>query len=160
VIPALGTSVYFLDSSALVKRYGLEAGTAWISQLWDPLQGNIIAVARITIVEVAAALASKRRADTITQPEYVQALKDVKDDFVHEYLRVNVGQSALDLAVDLTERNRLRGYDAVQLAAALTLNSVLTRKRLPPLTFVCADRDLLIAAQAEGLVVDDPNQHP
>jgi len=50
--------------------------------------------------------------------------------------------------------------NTVQLAAALTLNSVLTQAQLPPLTFIVADDDLLKAGQDEGLITDNPNWHP
>jgi hypothetical protein len=45
---------YFLDSSALVKRYAAETGTAWMTSLIDPAAGNVIYVARITGVETVA----------------------------------------------------------------------------------------------------------
>ena len=66
----------------------------------------------------------------------------------------------LDRAVDLTQRHRLRGYDAVQLATALAAESSLVAAGLPGLTFVAADADLVAAARAEGLGADDPNLHP
>ena len=34
-----------------------------------------------------------------------------------------------------------------------------TGTELPPLNFISADNDLNTAAQAEGLVTDDPNTH-
>lgn len=39
---------YFLDSSALVKCYAAETGTAWMTSLINPAAGNVIYVARIT----------------------------------------------------------------------------------------------------------------
>lgn len=73
---------------------------------------------------------------------------------------MEIDQVLVDLAVELTKRQKLRGYDAVQLAAALTLNNVLTQTQAPSLTFVVADDDLLQAAQGEGLATDNPNLHP
>ncbi len=55
-------SDYFLDASALVKRYITEAGSKWVSQLTDPAANNTILIAEITMAEVAAALAAKHRA--------------------------------------------------------------------------------------------------
>ncbi|MBI4771151.1 MAG: hypothetical protein HY784_12255 [Chloroflexi bacterium] len=59
----------------------------------------------------------------------------------------------------IAQRNWLRGYDAVQLAAALTVAPVLAAGGFGPLVFVAADRELLAAAQAEGLATADPNEH-
>jgi predicted nucleic acid-binding protein len=55
-------SDYFLDASALVKRYMTEASSKWVSQLTDPAANNTILIAEITMAEVAAALAAKHRA--------------------------------------------------------------------------------------------------
>ena len=63
-------------------------------------------------------------------------------------------------AVRLTQLYRLRGYDAVQLSTALDTNTVITAAELPALTFVAADNDLLDAAEAEGLAIENPNLHP
>ena len=42
---------YYLDASALVKRYGEEAGSAWIRDITDPLAQNTILLAEITLAE-------------------------------------------------------------------------------------------------------------
>jgi hypothetical protein len=44
-------SDYFLDASALVKRYSTETGSNWITQLTDPAAQNTILIAEITVVE-------------------------------------------------------------------------------------------------------------
>ena len=62
--------------------------------------------------------------------------------------------------MNLTSRQKLRGYDAVQLAVALTMHGTFVSRQLPPLTLISADRDLLTAAKNEGLSTDDPNQYP
>lgn len=71
-----------------------------------------------------------------------------------------VGSALIDSAIQLTRRQKLRGYDAIHLACALALNKPLATNHLPPLTFVAADDNLLAAAQAEGLATENPNEHP
>lgn len=93
------------------------------------------------------------------QAHYTRVLQDLTHDFTYQYLLVEIDQALVDLAVDLTRRQRLRGYDAVQLAAALTVNGVLTQAQFSPLTFSSADDDLLKAAHGEGLATDNPNWH-
>ena len=60
----------------------------------------------------------------------------------------------------MAEKHRLRGYDAVQLAAALELNSIRLAMGGQTLVFVSADVNLNNSASAEGLTVDNPNLHP
>ena len=149
----LPTVVFYFDSSALVKRYATEAGSTWVIALCNPSSNNTIATAQITKAEAAAAFASKYRNDGWPQAHYAAALQDLTHDFAHQYLLV-------DLAVDLTQRQKLRGYDAIQLAAALTLNSILVQAQASPLTFITADTDLLQAAQNESLLTENPNLRP
>ena len=151
--------VYFLDSSAIVKRYALEAGTAWVNGLCDPIAGNVLAISHIGLAEVAAALAAKRRAGTISTQDYEQTMADFISDAHRQYTAVIVDALLVDLAVDLTRRQKLRGCDAIQLASALTINASLTSQQLLPLIFVAADSDLLAAASAEGLTIENPNAH-
>lgn len=60
----------------------------------------------------------------------------------------------------LTKRQKLRGYDAIQLAAALVLSGLPLHIHGGSVLFVAADNNLLSAAQSEGLDVDNPNAHP
>src|SRR5262245_10921885 len=59
----------------------------------------------------------------------------------------------------LAETHSLRGYDAVQLATALEIHVGGLTLGLPALTLISADEELNIAAQAEGLIVEEPNTH-
>lgn len=58
------------------------------------------------------------------------------------------------------ETHGLRGYDAVQLAAAIIMNNRLAALGMPPITLLSSDLELNSAADSEGLLVDDPNAHP
>lgn len=61
--------------------------------------------------------------------------------------------------MDLAARYTLRGYDAVQLAAALVLQQARQAAQLPALTFVSADLEQLHAAEAEGLTIENPDNY-
>ena len=52
---------YFLDSSALIKRYVPEIGTAWIQGIADPQNGHSLLISPITRVEVFSAFARRQR---------------------------------------------------------------------------------------------------
>jgi predicted nucleic acid-binding protein len=152
--------VYSLDASALVKRDTPETGSRWLTAWCQPAPGTLIAIARLTKAEAAAACANKLRQGGLSQAHSTQALQDLAHDCAHHYLIVEMDQTLVDLAVDLTQRHKLRGYDAVHLAAALALHGLLTQAAVVPLRFVAADDDLLEATQSEGLATDHPNQHP
>lgn len=151
---------FYLDASAMVKRYLAETGSAWVETLCADETSNAIAIAHIGLVEVAAAFAAKRRANDIAVDEYNTALADLIHDSQVRYRLIVVNPGLIDSAIQLTRRRRLRGYDAVHLACALAVNKPLAGNKLPPLTFVAADDDLLAAAAAEGLAIENPNKRP
>ncbi|MFN8496914.1 MAG: type II toxin-antitoxin system VapC family toxin [Anaerolineae bacterium] len=68
-------------------------------------------------------------------------------------------QCVVDRAMELTQKHRLRGYDAVQLAAALDVQATVRAAGPFTMTFLTADEDLSAAALAEGLTADNPNHH-
>jgi predicted nucleic acid-binding protein len=63
---------YFFDSSAIVKRYVNEKGSAWVAETTDPAIGAYVYVASITGVEVVAAFARKRKGNLIN-PSFAAA---------------------------------------------------------------------------------------
>jgi predicted nucleic acid-binding protein len=122
--------------------------------------GNEVFVARITAAEVISALARRIRGGSIGASDGAAAIAQFKTDLKNEYQVIEITESLVDRAMSLAERYSLRGYDAVQLAAASELHAILAANGLPPLTFVAADTALNAAAVAEGLAADDPNAHP
>jgi hypothetical protein len=154
-------SNYYLDASAVVKRYNPETGSIWVKELTGSLAGHTIILGEIALAEVAAALAAQHRApDGITRVERDQALALFLSHCETGYELIAISRFIIDLAVSLTQNYKLRGYDAVQLATALVANEALTAAGLSRLTFVAADHDLLTAADAEGLATDNPNRYP
>jgi predicted nucleic acid-binding protein len=154
----MATTVFYLDSSAAVKRYVNEPGTPWMQSICDH-PDNALALAQIGLVEIAAGLASKHRQGLLRTDLYEGLLLDLRRDARDQYLLVDIDQAIVDQAMQLTRLRKLRGYDAVHLACALFLNGTLTGKGLPALTLLSADRELLAAASDEGLPADDPNSH-
>jgi predicted nucleic acid-binding protein len=110
---------YFLDTSAAVKRYVLETGSAWIRSLDSPAAGHFFYVARIMDVEVTAAIARRRRDGSLTPAQATAALSQFRQDFAQDYRIVGITVPLLQHASRLADAHVLVAYDAVQLAAAL-----------------------------------------
>ena len=153
-------AAFYLDSSAIVKHYVNEAGTAWVQSLIPPAAPNSIQIARIAGVEVVAALARRQRGGSISVSDAAIAITDFRHDFDHTFRVIAMTPKLLYLAMDMAEKHGLRGYDAVQLAGACAVHVRRSLRRATPLVFVSADAGLNAAAQNEGLAVDDPNLHP
>jgi uncharacterized protein len=151
---------YYLDASALVKRYADEVGSTWVRQITDREAQHTILLAEITLAEVSAALAAKHRAPGgITQEQRDRALSRFLQDCDEHFLLLPIDRPVIDRAVTLTQNHRLRGYDAVQLATAVVTSETLKSQNLSPPIFIASDDNLLTAAAAENLPVDNPLVH-
>lgn len=153
-------SVYFLDSSALVKRYVTETGSDWIHAVTRPVAENSLVIARITWVETLGALARRQREGALSPEDVQQAIQLFRYDLDTQYRVVELDIPLTESAGALITRHPLRAYDAVQLAAALRVQTELTRTKAPPLRFLVADERLAVIAKAEGLRTENPNNHP
>jgi predicted nucleic acid-binding protein len=153
-------TVYFFDSSALVKRYVAEIGSAWVMSLCNPTLKNTVFIAAITAVEITAAISRRSRGGNITPDDAKTVYSQLKIDLQSEYQVIEITDTIINFAMALAEKHGLRGYDAVQLAAAKAINNLCIANSLHPLTFISADQELNNAAVKEGLVVDNPNNHP
>jgi predicted nucleic acid-binding protein len=153
-------SSYFLDSSALVKRYVQETGTAWVRHLTRRHPSTIIYIAHITTVEVTCAVARRRKGKTITAAKASSILRRFDQHLAGRYTVIGVTPALLEHARRLGRTHALRAYDAVQLAVALEANRYHRQKGSSPVTLISADQALNDAATAEGLAVDDPRTHP
>jgi uncharacterized protein len=148
-------AAYFIDSSALVKRYVQEPGTAWIRSVLHRGAGHQLFVAHITAVEVFAAVARRRRGRTIASRQASSILSRFRKHLSGRYTILEMTPGLLTDAMTLANAHELRAYDAVQLAAAVALN----RLGQGGIVLVSADQELNVAAIAEGLVVADPTAH-
>lgn len=153
-------SHYYLDASALVKRYVDEVGSDWLGTIIAPAQPALLFTFRMAIVEVISAFARRLRDGSLTSEEFVTASDAFRGDCLNEYQIMPPTLTVIDLACSLLARHPLRAYDATHLATALGAQQFLAAQDYPPLTFLSADDRLNHAASAEGLAVDNPSHHP
>jgi predicted nucleic acid-binding protein len=152
--------VYFAETSALAKRYIRETGSDWLRDLLNRTTGAEVFIVRVAAVELVAAVTRRERGGSLTAANAAIARTAVRRDVGAEYQVVEVSEQLVERAMGLAEAHGLRAYDAVHLAAALEVNSLLVAGGLPPLVLISADVELNAAATAMGLSVEDPNLHP
>jgi uncharacterized protein len=153
-------SVYFLDSSALVKRYINEIGSAWVLSLFDPTLDHEFFVAAITGVEIVAAITRRICSDSIAVADAALVRNQLRSDLQTDYQVIEITEGIISSAMALAETQGLRGYDSVQLAAGCAINELCIANGLSPIIFVSADEELNLAAVNEGLLIENPNHHP
>lgn len=150
-------NAYFLDSSALVKRYVPETGSGWIQTLTDISAQNLLIIVRITWVEVLSALSCRQREGSLTHEDLSLVIQQFRFDLNTQYQIIELDQFVIGQAGQLVTQFPLRAYDAIQIASGLRTHSALVA---PSLIFLTADAQLLVIAQSAGFTVDNPNRYP
>lgn len=146
-------SLYYLETSALVKLYVLEPGTEHLLRIASNAQENRLTVLALSAVEARSAIRRRERTGDIGPKEANLILDRLQRHMESRYLRQPVNEIVLDGALEMIDRYALRAYDAIQLAGCLALKT--TAGTESP-TFVCSDQHLLAAARSELLAVLDP----
>ncbi len=144
--------IVYLDTSSLVKLYVEEEGSAKIAELVK--SSKVTGTSLVAYAETRAAFARRFREKAFTNDEYRELCAIFNDDWNH-YLTVRVTNKLVRLAGDLAEKHSLRGFDAIHLAASVTLKKELTAK----IIFSCFDQKLQKASELEGLSQPSISSH-
>ncbi|MFQ5903239.1 MAG: type II toxin-antitoxin system VapC family toxin [Candidatus Binatia bacterium] len=147
---------YLLDTSALVKRYLAEAGSARVRRLFQTA-GAIFYQTFLTPLETTSALYRRHRAGQISAEELSILLKSYAIHSHEEYFLISYSESLMDRAGTLIARHPLRALDAIQHASALKLRDSLPAG-VPSLIFLSADDALVTAARQEHLQAENPER--
>jgi uncharacterized protein len=108
--------ICYLDSSALVKLFLDEPGAAEVSRALD--EAYLTGTVSISRAEVIAALSKAVRRGALSLEDATSARHRFRIEWP-DYFQLQVSDLLIDRACDLAWTHGLRGYDSVQLAAAL-----------------------------------------
>lgn len=150
-------NLFWLDASAIVKRYVSETGTPLVHELFDRVPRSRMLCLLEGIGEVISAFVRYRNARTITADTFRQALVELRADFSHhpQVHRVHPSPEQVSDSWYLIQIYSLNSTDAIILRCALDEAAEL-RILGHDLVLVSADVRLIAAAQAEGLRTFNP----
>lgn len=109
--------ILYLDASALIKRYVAERGSKEVIEL--TAAADIVATSLVSRAEVAAAFARAVRLGVLDHDGGRRAQRRFSREWPN-IARVSVSEALVSRAETLAWDYSLRGYDAVQLASAVT----------------------------------------
>lgn len=146
---------HFFDTSAAVKHYRAEVGTARVDALLADA-GSRHFLSALGVVEAHSVFARLVRTGPITPAEFHRLRGGLLNDIASGLWTVMQMapadyQQAQRLLVKHGLGRSVRTLDALQLAAALALHA-----SAPLDDFICADANLCVTAAAEGLIVLNP----
>ena len=136
--------ILYLDASALVKRYVSEPGSEEVRRTIAGAQA--VGTAAVSRAEVSAALAKAVRHGLLSREDAESAHQAFSREWP-DFIRLPITELLLGLAADFAWDLSLRGYDAVQLAAAVSWHETMEE----PVSFATFDRKLWEAAGHVGL---------
>jgi hypothetical protein len=143
----------FFDASAAAKRYFQEIGSDRVNKLWSG--GEFFSSLAILHCELTSALNRKRRERALPRGAYYTLKQQIQED-LKKIQAVPIHTELIQQSLRILDSHPLKALDSLYLAGALGLQQTLKE----PLLFVSADRQLLQAAQAEGLLTLNPEIAP
>jgi predicted nucleic acid-binding protein len=148
---------FYLDASALAKRYVIETGSSVVNYLFTRVTADRIHVFNVGIAEVASVLVRKRNTGKISTSLLTQGLSDLIAEILQPTIphKLQVNNDLVLAALPLIETHSLNGTDAIVLRSALDLAVALTAGG-DNLVLTTSDQRLERAAQSEGLPTFNP----
>jgi hypothetical protein len=148
---------FFLDTSALAKRYMNEAGSKWVRGWARPSAGNALMISDLAMVEMFSVIFRRQRMGTLSPNRASRIRSAFTRHLKTEYVGIAVDRAIFHGAQQLIRIYPLRTLDAIQLACALRAATLAPRKQM---MFISSDINLLEAATSEGFPVDNPLNYP
>ncbi|MCQ3804127.1 MAG: type II toxin-antitoxin system VapC family toxin [bacterium] len=133
--------IAYFDTSAMIPLLIDEPLSKLAERVWQG--ASWVASARVSYVEARSGLARACRMERISPAQLREAVEGLET--LHRQMhQVEVTADLVERAGQLAEELALRAYDAIQLAAAASLD-------VDDVVVVTGDRQLAAAAQALGL---------
>ncbi|HAV10660.1 MAG TPA: hypothetical protein DCX22_03470 [Dehalococcoidia bacterium] len=147
-------AVFYLETSALLKRYRTERGTELLDELFNSKRDyEILTTSYFTSLEVTSVATRLLKGETITKRSYQLLLGHLSYDMRQLVILQPISDFILSKALNLIMDHTLRAPDAIQLATACMLKSTIVGQ---PLYFICADSKLRGACADSDLTVLNP----
>src|SRR3990172_1416607 len=123
--------VFYVDTSALVKRYRTELGTEVVEELFgDPRPQDRFFISFLSILEVTSGVIRLAKGGQLQQDTAQEILARFRHD-VSEFFRVwPLNEDIAVAAVTVAETHRLRSADAIHLATAQAIGSLVSGTRV------------------------------
>jgi predicted nucleic acid-binding protein len=135
--------IVYVDTSAVIKRVVDEPGSDVVTDVWN--RADEVVSSDVVYAETRAALAAIRRAGRLDAVGHRCAVCEV-EDILGEVRLVKLDETIGTVAGGLADRHALRGFDAIHLAAALSVDA-------PRIVVTTWDCDLAGAASDCGMPI-------
>ena len=118
--------ICYLDTSALVKIYVVEEGSAIVKE--NVNLATLVATSKVAYPEARAAFARAKREGILTDGTYQAVVSNFNAEWL-SYYSLELTDRICYLAGALSEKHSLRGLDSIHLASAKLLEDLLQSSR-------------------------------
>jgi len=147
-------TVFYLDTSAFLKRFKTEPGSDVVATLFDgSLEAEILTTSYYTVLEVIGVARRLLKGRALTRRAYSLMMSRFLTD-IQQIVVQPVNDELVASAVDLADRYALRAGDALQLATALAVNAALPEDAA--MVVVASDKDLVEACAVARIEALNP----
>jgi uncharacterized protein len=145
--------LYYLDTSALLKRYRTENGTRVLDALFSGrTRDELLITSHFTAVEVESVAARALKGRLLTKKSHGVLLSLFADDLENVLIVLPVSTALLSEAATVTRNYGLRASDALHMATALRARQASAAE----IVFTVSDKELVEAAGRAGFAVLNP----
>ena len=147
-------AIFYLDTSAILKRYRTENGTDFVSELYEQLGAHdLLLTSHFACLEFECVAARALKAKLLTPAAYNMLLGGLARDIGEYLLLMPVASELVNDAIEVTRRFELRAPDAIHVAAAQQGDRTVQGGQF---VFVTSDKELLAASNMAGMTTLDP----
>ena len=149
--------VFYLDTSAFVKRYRTEKGTEVMDQIFALLDldaSKKASTSMLGVLEFVSACSRLQKNQEIEADDFNNLFAQFLEDLEKYYLIRPLNDQVVVAGIKEIIEHRLKSADSLHLATALRLERILGDENL--VVFVTADEELFKAAREEGIETINP----
>jgi predicted nucleic acid-binding protein len=147
-------AIFYLDTSALLKRYRTEKGSDIVDEIYDNFSSrDVIITSYFSCIEFEAVAARALKGRVLTKAAYDAMLGSFSADLANYVTLSEVTSPLVSKAIDYARTFALRAPDSVQLASALEACGIPDKG---PFALVTSDAEILDAALSAPLRTLDP----
>ena len=146
-------ALYYLDTSALLKRYRTENGTRVLDALFsERTRDELLITSHFTAVEAESVAARALKGRLLTKKAHGVLLSLFADDLENVLIVLPVSTALLSEAATVARNYGLRASDALHMATALRAR----KASVAEIVFAVSDKELVEAAARAGFTVLNP----
>ncbi len=146
-------NIYYLDTSALIKRYHREMGTEKVNQLFEEIlvRKSDAFISYLGVLEAVSAITRHKKE---LGSSYSKVMKGVLMEVSENLSIIPIDDEVVTTSMKMVLTHNIRSLDAIHLATAVIIKSYLNKE----IIFISSDKELLNAAEIEGFKVLNPEK--